>query len=113
MFDYIRDPAEIYAKSFATVRAEADLSPLTEAEATAAASDADMPCGLEAMLRSAEALEAVADVAAVEDHPSALVAEEAATNAISEWAGPPNVYDVVDTILCSSVRRWQDESVTS
>ncbi len=26
MFDYIRDPAEIYKKSFATVRAEADLS---------------------------------------------------------------------------------------
>ncbi len=26
MFDYIRDPAEIYQKSFATVRAEADLS---------------------------------------------------------------------------------------
>jgi precorrin-8X/cobalt-precorrin-8 methylmutase len=36
MFDYIRDPAEIYEKSFATVRAEADLSDLSEAEATVA-----------------------------------------------------------------------------
>ena len=36
MFDYIRDPAEIYEKSFALVRAEADLSALIEAEATVA-----------------------------------------------------------------------------
>ncbi len=28
MFDYIRDPAKIYAKSFATIRAEADLDSL-------------------------------------------------------------------------------------
>ncbi len=33
MFDYIRDPAEIYEKSFATVRAEADLSDFAPGEA--------------------------------------------------------------------------------
>ncbi|NQV84154.1 MAG: precorrin-8X methylmutase [Rhodospirillales bacterium] len=36
MFDYIRDPAEIYEKSFATVRAETDLSGLEAAEANVA-----------------------------------------------------------------------------
>ena len=36
MFDYIHDPSEIYQQSFATVRAEADLSGLSEAEATVA-----------------------------------------------------------------------------
>ena len=36
MFDYIRDPEEIYKKSFSLVRAEADLSGLSEAEATVA-----------------------------------------------------------------------------
>ena len=36
MFDYIRDPAEIYKKSFATVRAEADLSGFSDAEAALA-----------------------------------------------------------------------------
>ena len=33
MFDYIRDPAEIYRKSFATVRDEAELSGLSAEEA--------------------------------------------------------------------------------
>ena len=33
MFDYIRDPAEIYEKSFAAVRAEADLSGFAPGEA--------------------------------------------------------------------------------
>ena len=36
MFDYIRNPEEIYKKSFSLVRAEADLSGLSEAEATVA-----------------------------------------------------------------------------
>ena len=36
MFDYIRDPAEIYEKSFATVRAEADLSGFSASEAAIA-----------------------------------------------------------------------------
>lgn len=36
MFDYIRDPSEIYEKSFATVRAEADLSGLEAADAAVA-----------------------------------------------------------------------------
>ena len=36
MFDYIRDPAEIYRQSFATVRAEADLSGLPDIEADVA-----------------------------------------------------------------------------
>ena len=36
MFDYIRDPAEIYEKSFALVRAEADLSGLDDADAAVA-----------------------------------------------------------------------------
>ena len=36
MFDYIRDPEEIYKKSFSLVRAEADLSGLSEAEAIVA-----------------------------------------------------------------------------
>jgi len=36
MFDYIRDPEEIYKKSFSLVRAEADFSGLSEAETTVA-----------------------------------------------------------------------------
>ena len=36
MFDYIRNPEEIYKKSFSLVRAEADLSGLSEAEAIVA-----------------------------------------------------------------------------
>lgn len=36
MFDYIRDPAEIYKKSFATVRAESDFSGLSAEEADVA-----------------------------------------------------------------------------
>jgi precorrin-8X/cobalt-precorrin-8 methylmutase len=36
MFDYIRDPAEIYKKSFSLVRAESDLSGFDAAEATIA-----------------------------------------------------------------------------
>ena len=36
MFDYIRDPEEIYKKSFSLVRAEANFSGLSEAETTVA-----------------------------------------------------------------------------
>ncbi len=36
MFDYIRDPAEIYEKSFAMVRAEADLAGLEDGDAAVA-----------------------------------------------------------------------------
>lgn len=36
MFDYICDPAEIYKRSFETVRAETDLSGLSSAESEVA-----------------------------------------------------------------------------
>ncbi len=53
MFDYIRDPAEIYKKSFASVRAEADLSGFSDDEAALAVrlihacGMADIAAGLE------------------------------------------------------------------